>query len=137
MAWDISAQILPSSVLTTSSQSTAIDPEGATAPSGIILFQAWVAVVTGTSPTLDLYIDESDDNSTFYEIAKFLPITVGSHLIAATKTTTNQYQAVGNRQRRYLRARWVTGGSATPTFNGVIVNARGLGVQVPAVPSAT
>lgn len=139
MAWDTSAQLLASSNLTASGSGTALDSEGASAPSGLLLFQMWVGTVTGTSPTLDVYVEESDDNSTWYEIAKFNMGVQASAaaLISATKTTKNQYQAVGLRTRRYLRERHVIGGSASPTFNGVFIYARGLGVMIPAVPSAT
>lgn len=137
MTWDASSQILTSSTITSSSQSTAIDPDGAVAPSGLVLAQMWVGVVTGTNPALTVYIEESTDNSTWYEAGKFEPCLTNDTLVTDTKTTTDQYQCVFNRTRRYIRARWVVGGTGSPTFNTVYIHSRALGYQIPAVPSAT
>ena len=142
MAWDLGSQLLASSTLTVSGSSTGVAPDGTTPAgirSGVALAQMWVAAVTGTNPTLDMFVEESDDNSTWFEAGKFnagVPATAAA-LIVATKTTTSQYQCVFTRKRTYLRARWVIGGSASPTFNGVIINTRALGIQIPDVPSAT
>lgn len=136
MAWDASSQILNGVTLTASGSSPAIDSAGATVDSGIVLYQLWVGTVTGTTPNLDVYIEESDDNSTWYEQCKFSGMATATALIAATKTTTTQYQAFGHRTRRYLRERHVISGT-NPSFAGLILNSRALGINVPAVPSAT
>lgn len=149
MAWDLGSQLLASSTLTASGTGAWVSPEGTLqgdgvttltgVRSGVALAQMWVGTVTGTSPTLDMYVEESDDLSAIYEAGKFncgVPLTA-VQIITATKTTTDQYQCVFTRKRTYLRVRWVIGGSASPTFNKVIVNTRALGVQIPDVPSST
>lgn len=139
MAWDASSLIVASSVVSASGNTTAVDPEGAEADRGVVLFQLWVGTVTGTSPTLQVYIEESSDNSSFFEVCKFSKVNASgtASIINATKTTTDQYQAVGIVTRRYIRARYVVGGSASPTFNGVIIHSRALGIDVPSIPAGT
>lgn len=136
MAWDSSTEILASGTLTASGQSAGLDIDGVTARRGLVLFQMWVGAVTGTTPALDVYIEESDDNSTWFQIAEFVPKSSAGHLISATKTTTNQYQCVGLVTRRYLRERHVISGTS-PNFAGVQIESRALGHDIPKVPSAT
>jgi hypothetical protein len=63
---------------------------------------------SGTSPTLDVKIQESDDNSTYSDItgAAFTQLTAAG----------GERILVRNRTKRYVRALGTIGGSSTPTF---------------------
>lgn len=63
-----------------------------------------VSAVSGTSPTLNVTIQESDDDSTYTDLVKFPQITaVGRHMRLVQSA------------KRYLRADYVVGGT-TPSF---------------------
>lgn len=130
MPWDVNARLADAVDVNSSANGTAVDVGGvAGAVQGVVEFRMWVKAITGTSPTLDMYIDESDDNSTWREVCHF-------RQVSGTKTTTTQYQQVGVVRQRYLRYRTVVGGT-TPVFNDVTIYARGTGVHVPDLPAAT
>lgn len=68
-----------------------------------------VGVVSGTNPTWTTKMQESDDNSTFVDIA-------GATFTAVTATTARQVIRF-LRSKRYCRALSTIGGTSTPTFN--------------------
>jgi hypothetical protein len=67
--------------------------------------------VSGTSPTLDVKLQESDDNSTFADIsgATFTQVT------AANSSQVMRLAELNVTRKRYIRAVGTVGGSSTPT----------------------
>jgi len=68
--------------------------------------------VSGTSPTLDVVIEESDDNITFTTLHTFAQITAAGLAKALMRTT-----------KQYVRADLTIGGT-TPSFGGLEVFAK-------------
>ncbi len=93
--------------LTSSADGTGIDRLGF----DDAMFMLEVGAVSGTSPTLDVKIQESADNSTFTDIsgATFTQIT------AADKSATLRVNLAG--KKRYLRAVATIAGTS-PSFTG-------------------
>lgn len=72
---------------------------------------------TGTNPTLDVSFEFSDNQSAVRETATMPQITSGPEFY---------FTRVANRGRRYVRAKFVVGGT-TPNFGNVVAGiARGL-----------
>lgn len=69
-----------------------------------------VPQATGTLPTLDAKIQESDDNSTYYDLLTFAP----------TITAAGNYRRKIQTVRRYVRAVLTVGGTL-PNFGAVVV----------------
>lgn len=68
-------------------------------------------VVSGTTPTLDFVIQESDDNSTFTNVT----LTKTSAAYAQITATTNTQRIKFKRTKRYVRISVVIAGT-TPSF---------------------
>lgn len=95
---------IASAALTSTATSATITP---TPVGGSAVFSVVVAAVTGTSPTLDIVIQESDDSGTnWYDIYHFPRITSGAQVLR-----TPHIPLSGNRIR-YVR----TVGGTTPSF---------------------
>lgn len=77
-----------------------------------------VNAVSGTTPTLDVVIQESDDNSTWRDLATVQQITAAG-----------QYFVTAKSNARYRRAKWTVGGT-TPVFGSDTPN----GVEIGPVP---
>ena len=83
---------------------------GATPANGVVIEVA-VTAVSGSSPTMDIVVQESADNSTYKALATFDQIT-------ATGRQTRRVQS----SKRYLRLNYDIGGSSSPSFtmaNGI------------------
>ncbi len=130
MPWDASARLANAATIGANGSGAGVDVgQVAGFDGGLVEFRMWVGTVTGTTPTLDLKIEESDNDSAYSTVATFAQV-------AGTKTTKNQYQAVGVVRKRYLRYTATVSGT-TPSFTGVTIYCRGVGVDVPDVPAAT
>lgn len=70
-------------------------------------YTIWVPQATGTTPTLDVTIQVSDDNSTWVDYLKFPQITA-----------KGKYTKTGKTRSRYRRAVCDVGGT-TPNFGNV------------------
>jgi len=83
-----------------------VDNGAATTNGGVGVLQ--VSAVSGTTPTLDVVLQHSTDNITYTDLLTFPTQNSvnGVYLELAAGTTVN----------RYMRARWVVGGT-TPSFN--------------------
>ncbi len=68
-------------------------------------------VVSGTTPTMDFTIQESDDNSTFTDVT----LKADSDAYAQVTATTNTQRVKFKRTKRYLRIN-VTIAGTTPSF---------------------
>lgn len=91
-----------SAARTTSGEGTAIDGERAGRSAN---FQLVVTAASGTSPTLLVTLEQSDDGLEGWETWKAFPETTGVTKLRITKSPT----------KRYVRARWEIGGD-TPSF---------------------
>ena len=74
-----------------------------------VTYMVVVEGTSGTSPTLDIKIQESDNNSTWRD-----------HLVFAQITTKGVFYATGKSDARYRRYYTTTGGE-DPTFEKVLV----------------
>lgn len=80
-----------------------------------------VTTITGTAPTLDVTLQHSGDGTNWVTLLAFTQLGSGSanstaHLFAAA--ATDYLKPI----LPYVRASYVVGGSASPTFNGVSVS---------------
>ena len=91
-------------------QGSAID-NGASTTSGGGAFII-VTSVSGTSPTADVKIQHSADNSTYADLITFTQATSATSEI---KTIAN-----GTTINRYIRVHNTIGGSSTPTVNAIV-----------------
>jgi len=76
-----------------------------------------VGTVSGTSPTLAIKLQESDDNSSFSDVT-------GATLTTVTATGNSQIMRISNlntTRKRYLRAVATIGGT-TPSFASLITD---------------
>lgn len=100
---------LDPAVRTATANGTGVDLLGAEGWVSAILN---VGTVTGTTPTLDVKLQESDDNSTFSDIsgAAFTQVTA-----TPSPATTISVLTTHRRAKRYVRAVATIGGT-TPSF---------------------
>jgi hypothetical protein len=92
---------IPSAARTTTGNGVAYETGDRTEVRGLVLD---VTAASGTTPTLDVSIQTSDDNSTWRTLASFSQKT----------TVSNQHLSVSGLDR-YLRFSWVIAGT-TPSF---------------------
>ena len=109
--------------LTASSNGTGVDTQGYL--QGMVVLET--GLVSGTSPTMSVKLQESDDNSTFVDIAG---------AVFATVTASNNSQVLRIRElnvarKRYLRAVATIGGT-TPSFSTGVEFLIGDGLSGPA-----
>ena len=100
--YDVLAVLIAAATITASANGTGIEVgKGST-------FQVAVDVrgaVSGTDQTLDVKIEESDDNSTYTEVMKFPQIDAAGRTQLAVQVTG-----------KYVRAVVTIGGTDTPSF---------------------
>lgn len=97
---------------TSSGNGTSVDNTTSSANGGV--GHIHVFSKSGTTPTLDVKIQHSTDNSTFADLITFTQLTdVGSQRSAVTGTVN-----------RYTRETRTIGGTSTPTFNYAVAFAR-------------
>lgn len=115
--------LVASAARTASASSTAVDtyanPVGGyrEGVAGLAAFYLTYTAKTGTAPTLDVKIQDSEDNSTFTDVVSFTQVS--------NTATGSERKAVTGPLRRYIRANWTIGGSNTPgqTFKVDMVHA--------------
>jgi len=88
--------------LTATGNSSSLDVKK-TDVNGVVV-KVVVTAVSGTTPTLDLKVQESDDNSTWKDLVTFDQIT-----------STGRWSRLVQSKRRYLRLARTVGGT-TPSF---------------------
>jgi len=97
---------------TASANGTGFDLEGSNGAEGeAIMILASDAASAGTSPTLDVKLQESSDNSTYTDIsgATFTQVTDAAQALEKISINTNDVE-------RYLRAVGTIGGTSSPAF---------------------
>lgn len=109
---DSGVVLAPLAAYTATANGTSVD-NGASSANGGVAHQH-VTLVSGTSPTNTTIVQHSSDNSTFADLITFSEKTAAGSERATVTGTVN----------RYVRARRVIGGSATPTFTQAISFAR-------------
>ncbi len=98
----LTATPAPSAARTVSGNS---DPQTGYGPADTLIAELNVTAVAGTSPTLDVVIEDTIDGTTWYPIGTFVQRTVvGREVLRMTQPFTDQ-----------LRVRWTIGGT-TPSF---------------------
>lgn len=105
--------ILASAARTTSSQTAALPGFGA---ADKLLLQLVITAVSGTTPTLDVVIEDTLDGTNWRNVATFPQ--KNSTTFAATNVQQVLPAAVFADR---LRVRWTIGGTATPTFTFSVV----------------
>jgi hypothetical protein len=93
-----------------------------------ITFVLSSAAGTGTTPTLNAIIQESDDNSTFTDVAT-ANIVEGSQFAQVTTVASFQERTV-KRTKRFVRIREVIAGT-TPSFTNAVVAILGTAADEP------
>lgn len=96
---------------TTSANGTSVDNSTATANGGV--GHLHVTAASGTTPTLDVKIQDSVDNSIFADLITFTQATVA----------TSERQNVAGTVDQFVRAVWTVGGT-TPAFTFSVAFAR-------------
>ena len=76
-----------------------------------LITQLDVTAASGTNETLDVLIQESMDDSTWYTLETY---TQATGVTNAIKKTTVDVM-------RYIRAKWTIGGTDTPTFTFSVI----------------
>ena len=97
---------------TASANGTGFDLEGSNGAEGeAIVILASDAASAGTSPTLDVKLQESSDDSTYTDIsgATFTQVTDAAQALEKISINTNDV-------KRYLRAVGTIGGTSSPAF---------------------
>ena len=97
---------------TASANGTGFDLEGSNGAEGeAIIILASDAASAGTSPTLDVKLQESSDDSTYTDIsgATFTQVTDAAQALEKISINTNDV-------KRYLRAVGTIGGTSSPAF---------------------
>lgn len=98
--------------------SQALTVNGQTAPVNVPAnikrgqFNANVTVVAGTTPTLDVFLEGLDDNGVWYTLYHPAQITAVSDVSQGVGDGMQTAVALPDT----IRARWVIGGSAGPSF---------------------
>jgi len=97
---------------TTTSQGSGVDMSGYTGMAAIVLDSS----VGGGTGTLDVTLEESDDNSTFTAVAAG-SYAGGANFTQVTNAAASQQVIFTNvaDRKRYLRAKWTIGGGS-PSF---------------------
>lgn len=107
--WGVS--LAPHASRTSSSNESSVD-NGASTSNGAVA-HLHVTAASGTSPTLDLKVQESADNSTWADLITFTQ---------ATAATAERLHVTGTVER-YVRAIWTVGGTS-PDFSFAVTFAR-------------
>ena len=107
---------LPTGEKTATGNGSGVDLKGY---EGDVLFVLDSAAGGGSSPTLDVTIEDSDDNSTFASLS-------GAAFMQVTGTASTQKITISADEcKRYVRVKYTIGGSS-PTFT---FSVNGLGLQ--------
>src|ERR1700750_662927 len=116
MAYDTKLLLKASGAQTTSTSGTAVDLGNPTPNKGqLMMFRLFWTAQSGTTPTWDLIIEESADNSTFRQVATFRQITSTDGTFTGINATGKQMARFGLVTQRFLRYRSVIAGT-TPSF---------------------
>ena len=101
---------------TASANGTGFDTQGSNDVEGeAIIILASDAASAGSSPTLDVKLQESDDNSTFTDIS-------GATFSQVTRSQSTQKISINtNDYGRYIRAVGTIGGTSSPAFTYAVV----------------
>lgn len=103
--------LLPMASVTSTGNGTGVDVTDYVGSLAVILSAKNTA---GTTPTLDIKLQESDDNSTFTDIAgaTFTQVTDAGTLAA----TIEKIEVKVDSAKRYIRAAKTIGGTSSPAF---------------------
>jgi hypothetical protein len=101
------ASVAASAARTTTLTGTGVDLQSYEGNVGVILNSS--AATAGTSPTLDVKIQDSADNSSFADVS-------GLTFTQVTTTASVQLVRVPKSVRRYIRAIGTIGGTSSPAF---------------------
>lgn len=108
-------QILSNQVVTASGNSGDLDNLGRDLYPNITAVVEVTGAVTGTTPTLDIFVEAKQPSGNYALLNHFTQIV-------ATTGTTPVFTTMTNVMFTTIRVRWVIGGTASPTFNGVYVD---------------
>jgi len=126
MAWDANLVISDKTDVTADAQTTALDLDSKGYPGGIVQFRMWVeGAISGTSPKLLTYIEQSSDNSNWEKIAVFPELGTANHPNATYASNGGHVDAYGQVTKRYVRANFDISGTS-PVYNDVTIRMRGI-----------
>jgi nitrate reductase alpha subunit len=136
MAYDVRLLLKAAGAQTISTSGTAVDLGSAAPNKGQLMeFRAFWTALTGTTPTVDLIIEESADNTTFRQVTQFRQLVAADGTMTGINSTGRQMSRFGLVTQRYLRYRTVIGGT-TPSIT-FSVQARGMDAVQPDVDRLT
>jgi hypothetical protein len=98
--------VVGSAARTTSANSRILGGYG---PAKFLACSIAVTAVTGTTPTLDVVVEDTLDGINFFTIATFTQAVATTSEVKRVVSTTLPFTD-------RLRVRWTIGGTATPTF---------------------
>lgn len=108
---DLGVSLAAHASRTSSGNESSVD-NGASSADGAVA-HLHVTAASGTSPTLDVVVQESADNSTWVDLITFTQATAA----------TSERLAVTGTVERYIRAQWTLGGTS-PDFSFAVTFAR-------------
>ncbi|MGZ6477664.1 MAG: Bbp16 family capsid cement protein [Bdellovibrionales bacterium] len=100
--------LLPVASVTASGNATGVDMQ---AYHGQVAIVADVANTAGATPTMDLKIQDSADNSSFADVSPAIAFTQVTTVASVQKLVVNVQEI-----RRYIRVVKTIGGTSTPTY---------------------
>jgi hypothetical protein len=103
LAYDVNLQLQASTTQTATFNSTGVDLKTGTPRRGLVA-RLLVTAASGTTPTLDLQVQQSADNSTWYNCAAI-----------PTQSAAGESFCTFETSMRYVRAKATIGGT-TPSF---------------------
>lgn len=102
-------QLAATASRTSSNNGSGVDLREFAGDVGVVLDSA--AASAGTNPTLDVTLEDSADNSSFAAVSPAAAFTQVTSVAGSQKLVVNKDGC-----RRYVRAKWVIGGTSSPAF---------------------
>jgi len=115
-AYDVLLQLKAAGSQTTSTSGTAVDLGNAVPNGGQLLQFDLLWNVLGGTPTVDVYIEESADNTTFRQVTQFRQLVTADNSFVPPNENGKKMLRFGLVTQRWLRYRSVIGGG-TPSIN--------------------
>lgn len=134
MAWDNNLKLADNidTAGTTRVNGTALDLNSLGYPGGLAQFRMWVGgAITGTSPTLEVRIEQSSDDSTYEVITQFPILGSAANPNADYASKASHVDCYAQVTKRYVRYSYIQTGTS-PVYNDVSIYMRGIDAVGPA-----
>lgn len=107
---------------------------GSAVPNGaqLMQFDAYWNAIAGATPTVDIIVEESPDQSTWRQVTQFRPLVAADNTFTGPNVNGRKMPRFGLVTQRYLRYRSVIGGAGTNiTFSVFGFGIDGVGRDIP------